>query len=189
MSNKHFASGEIVTVKFENMVSSNTYTVEADDGETVLLNHPLFPVALIRYPKSLVDKVAPNVKDSIERSLDFVNKNIRFLDYNTIADHEALCLYFVVRRKLTPRQKSILSNICGTIASIKLNNDVRAAMELVTGNSAVLDEFNAMWYRNFQGLFSGKQPITSKKQRAAIFNIAGFVMAELERPVAANGYN
>jgi hypothetical protein len=46
-----------------------------------------------------------------------------------------------------------------------------------------------MWYRNFQGLFSGRQPITSKKQRASIFNITGFVMAELETPVATNGYN
>jgi hypothetical protein len=75
------------------------------------------------------------------------------------------------------------------IASIKLNNDVKAAMDLVSANAAILDEFNAMWYRNFQGLFSGRQPITSKKQRASIFNITGFVMAELETPVATNGYN
>lgn len=189
MSNKELAKGSIVTVKFDNMVSSNTYVVESDCGETVLLHHPLFPKALIRYRKDQLDIVAPNVKDSIERALDFVKKNAEFLDYNTLADHEALSLYFVVRRKLTPRQKNILSTICGTIASIKMNNDVKAAMELVTANSGVLDDFNAMWYRNFQGLFSGKQPITSKKQRAAIFNIAGFVMAELERPSATNGYN
>lgn len=184
-----FKPGEIVTVKFENIVSSNTYTVESDCGESVLLQHPLFPDCLLRFHKSALDSVAPNVKDSIERSLDFVNKNSKYLDYNTLADHEALSMYFVIRRKLTPRQKNILSNICGLIASIKMNNDVKAAMELVVANAAVLDEFNAMWYRNFSGLFSGKQPITSKKQRAAIFNIAGFVMAELERPVATNGYN
>lgn len=186
---RQFNAEDIVTVKFENTVSSNTYIVESDCGDTVLLYHPLFPHAFLRVAKQQLDLVAPNVKDSIERSLDFVKKNAQYLDYNTIADHEALCMYFVIRRKLTPRQKNTLSNICGTIASIKLNNDIKIAMELVVANSAVLDEFNAMWYRNFSGLFSGKQPITSKKQRAAIFNIAGFVMAELGRPVATNGYN
>jgi hypothetical protein len=186
---REFTPGEIVTVKFDNMVSSNTYVVESDSGDTVLLYHPLFPDCLMRHAKTNLDLVSPNVKDSIERSLDFVKKNATFLDYDTLADHEALCVYFVVRRKLTPRQKSVLSNICGSIASIKLNNDIREAMELVTRNAAVLDDFNAMWYRNFGGLFSGRQPITSKKQRAAIFNIAGFVMAELGRPVATNGYN
>ena len=94
----------------------------------------------------------------------------------------ALCLYFVVRRKLTPRQKNLLSNICGQIAGIKLNDDIKYAMSLVASHEAILDEFNLMWYRNFSGLFSGRQNITSRKQRSAIFNIAGFVLAELERP-------
>lgn len=188
-NNKELVKGTIVTVKFDNMVSSNTYVVESDCGDTALLHHPLFPKALIRYSKQDLDVVAPNVKDSIERSLDFVNKNSQYLDYNMLADHDALCMYFVIRRKLTPRQKGILSSICGLIASIKLNNDINAAMELVKSNEAILDEFNAMWYRNFKRLFTGRQLITSKKQRSAIFNIAGFVMAELERPVATNGYN
>lgn len=189
MSNRSFEKGATVTVKFENIVSSNTYVVESDEGETVLLQHPLFPICLVRFAKEMVDTVAPNVKDSTERSLDFVKKNAQYLDYNTQADHEALCLYFVVQRKLTPRQKNLLSSMCGNIASIKMNNDVKAAMEFVKTNAAVLDEFNAMWYRNFGGLFAGRQQITSKKQRSAIFNIAGFVMAELERPIAANVYN
>jgi len=186
---KVFNTGEIVTIKFDNLVSSNTYVVESDCGDTVLLHHPLFPHCLLRFKKTELDLVAPNVKDSIERSLDFVNKNSQYLDYNTQADHEALSMYFVFRRKLTPRQKSILSNICGVIASIKLNGDIKAAMELVKANAGILDDFNAMWFRNFGGLFSGRQAITSKKQRAAIFNIAGFVMAELERPATTNGYN
>lgn len=182
-----FESGEVVTVKFENAVSSNAYVVDKDDGDTVLLKHPLFPSCLLRYAKSDLDLVAPNVKDSSERSLDFANVNAKYLDYNTLADHEALCLYFVVRRKLTPRQKQFLSNTCGSIAAIKLNDDIKAAMELIKAHEAILDEFNGMWYRNFAGLFTGRQTITSKKQRSAIFNIAGFVMAELERPVAPKG--
>lgn len=183
-----FLGGEVVTIRFENTVSSNAYIVDSDDGgDKVLLKHPLFPSCLLRFDKVDLDLVAPNIKDSTERSLDFANANQRYLDYNTLADHEALCLYFVVRRKLTPRQKNLLSNICGSIASIKLNDDVKVAMHLIKENEAILDDFNAMWYRNFSGLITGRQPITSKKQRSAIFNIAGFVMAELERPVAPKG--
>ena len=180
---ERFVGGEVVTVRFDDAVSSNAYLVDSDDGEgTVLLKHPLFPSCLLRFPKSDLDQVAPNVKDSTERSLDFANANAKYLDYNTLADHEALCLYFVVRRKLTPRQKNLLSNICGQIAGIKLNDDIKYAMSLVASHEAILDEFNLMWYRNFSGLFSGRQNITSRKQRSAIFNIAGFVLAELERP-------
>ncbi len=186
---KIYKEGDLVTVQFDNAVSSNTYMVDSDCGKTVLLKHPLFSSCLIRYEKVRLDKVAPNVKDSIERSLDFANKKASYLDYNTKADLEALCLYFVIKRKLTPRQKNILSNICGTIASIVLNNDIQEAMTTVKKNEAILDDFNGMWYRNFGGLFSGEQPITSKKQRAAIFNIAGFIMAELETPSVTNGYN
>lgn len=183
MEKREFKSEDLVTVKFDNVVSSNTYIVDSVEQESVLLKHPLFPLCLLRYSKNELDLVSPNVKDSTERSLDFVNKNSNYLDYNTVADHEALCLYFVVRRKLTPKQKNILSNICGQIAAIKLNNDLKVAMDLIKNHEAILDDFNAMWYRNFSGIFVGKQVITSKKQRAAIFNIAGFVLAELERPV------
>lgn len=184
---ERFLNGEVVTLRFDNKVSSNTYVVDRDEGDTVLLKHPLFPACLVRAAKSDLDLVAPNIKDSTERSLDFANANQAYLDYNTLAEHEALCLYFVVRRKLTPRQKNVLSNICGAIAAIKLNDDVKAAMQLIKENEAILDEFNAMWYRNFNGLITGRQAITSPKQRSAIFNIAGFVMAELERPVAPKG--
>lgn len=182
-----FLANEVVTVQFDDAVSSNAYLVDSDCGDTVLLKHPLFPACLLRFSKSELDLVAPNVKDSTERSLDFARSNEKFLDYITLADLEALCLYFVVRRKLTPRQKNLLSNMCGSIASIKFNDDVRVAMDLIKAHEAILDDFNAMWYRNFSGLFAGRQTITSRKQRSAIFNIAGFVLAELGRPVAPKG--
>lgn len=186
---KTFKTGDIVTVKFEDQVSSNTYIVESESEDSVLLYHPLFPICLFRFKKESLDLVYPSIRDSIDRSLEFVNKNIQYLDYNTVADYESLCMYFIVRRKLTPRQKNTLSNICGVIASIKLNNDIKAAMELIVNNVAILDDFNLMWYRNFKGLFSGQHMITSKKQRASIFNIAGFVMSELQTSNTSNGYN
>lgn len=180
--------GDIVTKSFDNVVSSNTYIVDeviidnSDETSDALLIHPLFPDILVRAKFSELNKVAPNVKDSTERSLDFASNNKKFLDYNTVADLEALCVYFVVRRKITPRQKHMLSSICGTIASIKFNDDIKEAMIFVRKNEGLLDEFNGMWYRNFKGLFSGQQLITSKKQKDAIYNIAGFVLAESEIP-------
>ena len=50
-------------------------------------------------------------------------------------------------------------------------------MKFIVENQGLFDEFNAMWFNNFDGL--GKQPITSKKQRSSIFNMAGFLLAEL----------
>lgn len=186
---REFARGAVVTLEMKDPDCSNVWLVESDLGEHVLLQHPLSPKCLIRAHKELLDKVSPNVKDSSERALDFVNMNSQHLDFNTFADFEAISLYFVVKRKLTPNQKKLLANMGGTIAARHLSDDVKKAMDLIKSNAAILDEFNAMWYRNFEGLFSGRQPITSPKQRSAIFNMAGFVMAELGRPAATNGYN
>jgi len=174
---------EVVTLRNDDNNISNTYVVYEVFEDKALLSHPLFEECLREVNIEDLNTVAPTVKDSTERGLDFAKRNLNYLDYNTSADLEALCLYYVMRRKLTPRQKGILASICGTIASIKTNNNVQQAMDIVKKNDAVLDEFNAMWYRNFSGLFSGVQPITSKKQRSAIFNMAGFVMAELSNPV------
>lgn len=177
--------GDIVTLNFENLVSSNTYIVDTVlTSKTFLLKHPLFPKVLLKAQLHELNIVGANLKDSTERSLDFANNNKKYLDYNTIADLEALCIYFVIKRKLTPKQKQVLSTICGIIASIKFNDDVKLAMNLVKTNEGILDDFNEMWYHNFKGLFLGDQPITSKKQKDAIFNITGFVLAELENPVA-----
>lgn len=174
--------GDIVTVSFNKLKSSNTFFVKSFDDEEVLLYHPLFPEIYIKETIDNINLVAANLKDSTERSLDFVKQHSGSLDHNTMADLEAMCLYFVVRRKLTSRQKRNLSQICGKLASITFDDNIRDAMEFVKKNEGILDEFNAMWYRNFRGLFSGVQPITSQKQRESIFNIAGFTLAELGIP-------
>ena len=185
--------GDVVTLEFENLVSSNTFIVEStslEEGE-VLLKHPLFPKILIKAKDVKLNSVYANLKDSTERCLDFANNNKQLLDYNTVADLEALCAYFVVTRKLTPRQKHTLSSMCGRIASIKFNDDTKIAIKYVKENAGVLDEFNSMWYRKFynSGLFSGRHSYASTKQREVIFNIAGAVLAELETPTASKWYN
>lgn len=176
-----FQKNDIVTLSL-NSPASNTYFVDKDEGDTILLTHPLSSGVLIRVLKAEVNLVSACVKDSTERGLDFANSNRSMLDYNTNSDLDALGVYFFMKRKLTPRQKHMLANICGILAGIKFNGDLKMAMSFVQKNVSLLDEFNLMWYNNFKGLFTGKQPVTSKKQRGAIFNIAGYVLAELETP-------
>ena len=174
-------SGDLVTVSSDDK-SSNTYIVHSTLNDQSFLFHPLFEGCYILRDNEELNKTAPNIKDSLERSLDFAVDNKTYLDYNTVADLEALSLYFVVRKKLTPRQKNILSNITGVVASIHFDNDIQMAIKFIKENNVLFDEFNTMWFNNFKGLFEGKQPITSKKQRASIFNMAGFLLAELNNP-------
>jgi hypothetical protein len=173
----------VVTVQLENS-NSNTFIVDTDEGDTVLLTHPLSLGMLLRVPKTAINQTAASIKDSSERGIDYANNNRNYLDFSTKEDLDALGLYFALRRNITPRQKQTLANICGIIASVKFNNDLKAAMTFVAKNVSMLDDFNLMWYTNFKELFAGARPITSKKQRSSIFNIAGYVLAELENPTA-----
>lgn len=183
-----FKKDQVVTVELEaTNRASNTYIVvghlaDMSEGvnDTIILRHPLHPEALIQKKADELNKVAPNIKDSTERSIEFALKFDKHLDHNTKGELEALRLFFVVHRNLTNRQKNTLSNICGMIAAIYFHNDINIAMRYVTDNSAVLDSYNQMWFVNFRDLFAGRKPLVSPKQRASIFNIAGFVLAELE---------
>lgn len=173
--------GQVVTYDFGTQ-ASNTCVIEVLETSYALLSHPLAPGVLLTAALNKINNVGANGKDSTERSLDFANSNKDMLDHNTRQDLLGLGLVFFVSRKFTPKQKHALANICGMLAQNKFNDDLKSAMSFVAKNIGVLDEFNLMWYNNFKGLFSGKQPVTSKKQRGAIFNIAGYVLAELETP-------
>lgn len=162
--------------------SSNTYIVDTDEGLTVLLSHPLSGDLLLRRNKDQLNLVQSTLKDSTEKCLDYANTNSDYLDFNTNCDLDSLCAFFFVRRRLSPRQKQSLAQICGILASIKFNNDLVETMNFISKNQLSLDSFNLMWYNNFKGLFTGRQPITSKKQSNAIYNIAGYLLAELETP-------
>lgn len=173
----------IVTLEL-NKSSSNTFIVDTVESDTILLTHPLAPNVLLRVAKNKVDITSATIKDSYERCIDYANSNKDFLDHNTKMDLEAIGIYFVIKRKLTPKQKQMLAGITGNLANIKFNNDLKEAMSFITKNSYLLDEFNLLWYNNFRGLFTGQQVITSEKQRSAIFNIAGYLLAELKNPTA-----
>ena len=184
-----FKKDEIVTIKLgENNNASNTYKVfghimddAGDMTDAVILYHPLQQNCMIVKHSSELNKVQANVKDSDERALEFATKGQGDLDHNLRGDLEALRLYYVINRALTNHQKNQLASICGTLASIYFRGDITLAIRTVNDNKALLNPFNEMWFTNFKDLFSGKKPIVSPKQRTSIFNIAGFILAELQR--------
>jgi hypothetical protein len=173
----------IITVDLGNNIS-NTFVVDTIEDTTLLVSHPLAKGILIRVSKDKADGSMAKIKDSSERGIDFANSNRRYLDFNALLDLDCICTSFVLTKRVTPRQKSIIASICGVVAEVKFNDDLKETMKFITKNSTMLDEFNYLWFTNFRKLFSGDQPVFSKKQRSAIFNIAGFLLAELENPVA-----
>lgn len=179
-----FKKDELVTIRLkENNNASNTYKVFGvlKDEDMVVIYHPLHPKCLLVARFDELNKVQANVKDSTERALEFAMKNQDDLDHNMRGDLEALRLFYVVNRSLTNHQKNQLASIGGTLASIYFHGDISLAMKYVNENKAVLSPFNEMWYNNFKDLFAGRKPIVSPKQRTSIFNIAGSVLAELQR--------
>ena len=176
--------GEIVTYEVSKG-ASNTFILDNIIDEVAYLKHPLNVKCVVKAFYGDLNQESAMLKDDTERCLDFTKTNKSYLDYNTSADLEAICLYYVYKRQLTSKQKGSLSNMCGIIASIEFNNEIRDAMKFIVTNEGILDEFNRMWYTNFKGLFEGNQHITSKKQRASIFNIAGFALAQLETPTVS----
>lgn len=173
----------VVTLEVNQHASNTFHVAQWLQGEDrVLLTHPLAGNLLIKVNSSDLNLGTPRLKDSTERCIDYANSNRNLLDYMTCQDLDGLGMLFFVKRNLTPRQKNILSNVCGIIASIKFNDDLKAAITFVSNNQSSLDDFNRMWYNNFKYLFSLEKQVVSKKQKSSIFNIAGYVLAEMENP-------
>lgn len=179
---QNLQEGQTVTLTKESK-SSNTYIIENIINNQVLLKHPLYPEVYIKANKDEINQVAPILKDDTERCLDYAKNYKELLDFNFTGDLDSLCLYFVVNKNLTMRQKKSLSNICGMILSTQVSNDLQEAIDLVNYNKNLLDDFNNMWYMNFEQIFNRKKHVTSPKQRSTIFNIAGFVAAQMQNPV------
>lgn len=173
--------GELVTVALEgHNSSSNTYLIARKLEGECLLAHPLFPESYILKPDQELNLVLAQLKSPTERCLDYVSKFSQLLGFDDASDAASLCLYFTVRRKLSGRQKKALANLCGIIASIKCENDLAIGTRIVNENVALLDEFNQTWYDNFEKLFKGVKRVKTHAQRSAMFNIVGFVLAQLE---------
>jgi hypothetical protein len=180
------AKNSIVTLNLNN-TSSNTFIVDTIEENSYLLSHPLAPGVLVRVEKDKVNLTSANIKDSSERGIDYANLNRQYLDYNTSQDLDGLAIVFALKRKLTLRQKTILSQINGVVAKSKFNDDIRETMSFIKKNVTILDDFNLMWYNNLSEIFNGNLIIKTVKQRNVIFNIAGYLLAEMENPTTKRG--
>jgi hypothetical protein len=149
------------------------------------LSCTLAPKILIPFKEDSLNKDAPRLKDSTERLVDFANHNKTLLGYVYKADLESIGVIFALNRRLTPLQKGILSTICGEIAKANFNEDLDDAIEFINKNKALLDSFNLVWYDKFNEYFTGKELVSNVKIRTSIFNMAGFILANLENPVTS----
>jgi hypothetical protein len=173
--------GDLVTVALENNTdASNTYAVARKlDGES-LLSHPLFPNIFILKNDGELNLVAANIKNDEERCLSYALRYRKYLDFDTVAELESLSMYFIVYHQLSNAQKKSLANMCGTIAAMYSNNDLDKSIELVNENQALLNNFNRWWFQNLEEIFTGQKKQISRRARTSVFNIAGFILAQLE---------
>ena len=171
---------DIVTVYVEGNQATNTYTVLKKIKDSCLLTHPLnFDMCILKKDDELNKIGGAFVKSPTENCLWFAKNNQDFIDYDKKCELRALCLHFILYRKLSNTQKGILSNICGYIAGAISQNDLDLMMTTIVENKALLDTFNAMWYENYKDIFEGRKKIKTKNQRFTIQNICGFVLSQV----------
>lgn len=170
---------KLVTLNVGSETVSNTYVQhELQDGQ-VLLCHPLLPGVFLVKEKTELDLVSASPRNAEEKQLSYCNKYRKYLDFDNSSMLDSLILYHIVFKKFGNKQKSALNIICGKIAEIYCDSDLTRAVDVVNANQALLNSYNSYWYRTFDKFFNrGKQPET-KQQRDAIFNMAGFVLAQL----------
>lgn len=185
-------SHEFFTLLQENKKDTLTYLIAnkvyvGDSGQMLFfLIHPLAPKAYIAIGgENLQDVLSKQVqttgKSIIQVQLEYAKRYEKYLDYDLNAEVESLALYFVTNRSLTAEQKNKLSRICGRIAAEYCHHDLALAIRFVNENVALLDDFNSMWYNNFKKIFNGGKRADTAKQRASIFNMAGFVLSQLDQ--------
>lgn len=174
--------GDIVTVDTPDNISfSNTFIVQGFlKSEKVLLSHPIAPEVYTVRPKEDLDKAAPIPKNSQERQLSMLHKFSKLLGQDDLSLVDCLTYYAVIRRNLSKKQLSILSQLCGKVAQVYCNHDLSIAMRMIKENKVILDEYNLGWYYKFKEHFEDGVVVTLKNRRNAIFNICGYVMAQLE---------
>jgi len=172
---------DIVTIDLSaNNPEANTYIVaKLLSNDQVLLSHPLSGDYYIIKNLRELNTVPAREKSPFQRCLEYAKKNSKYLDFQTQGDVKTLCISYGLNRTLSKNQKQSISGICGIIASIHCNDDLNNALDLVNKNKALLDDHNRMWYSNFIKFFEKKDRVKSKSQRISIFNIAGFVLAQL----------
>lgn len=173
-------AGRLVTVKLgANNTASNVFEVAKQIDGLNFLHHPLMDELFILKTDSELDVEPARPKDPDQKCLEYVLAHQQYLGYEDTTDLEALCMFFVVRRRFSNRQKHFMSSLGGKIASKHCNEDINIAIRTVRSNKALLNDFNQMWYLKLEKFFLEKKPITTPNIRLAIFNMAGFILAQL----------
>ena len=164
--------------------SSNTYVYQEKlNSVEVLLSHPLTPKINIIVEEEKLNQTQAVMRNPVELCLYYANQNKELLGHTHRADLQAMCYYFVVERNFTMKQRSDLASICGKIASVQLHNNMEAASKLIIDNRPLLDDFHVTLYNNFESVIRDSNTLKKKSERFAVFNLAGFVLAQL--PVGA----
>lgn len=174
--------GSIVTVDYGPYNQySNTFQVFSDSGEDVIyLNHPLAPQCITTRTLAEINIVSPKTQAPIERCLFYLKKHEGLLGSQVSGEMLGIYYYFILNRDLTKTQKSTISRFCGKVAELKFSSNVEQAVVVINQHAALLDEYNLMWFNKFSKLFKNPTLINTKSRRSAVFNMAGFVLAQLE---------
>jgi hypothetical protein len=180
MDKKPILEGDLVTVELNQFQAvSNTYRVLKKLQDICILSHPLAADCLIMKLDHELNNTFPSTRSPLEKCLYYAKNNKEYLGYTMTEDLEALCYYFVIRRQFTPKQRNDLANICGKIASVVLGNSISAAISGIKQNKALLDEYNHSLYENVKKVVESPLTPKSKGERYTIFNIAGFLLAQM----------
>jgi len=141
--------------------------------------HPLHSKIYLVKNKGEINLQPFNAIGPIEKTINFVNENKKIFSFNDGVELEAICLYFIVHRRISNRQKKRLSRLGGEIAEHRFDSNIKLAIDFINKNHVLLDEFNSLWYKNFSKYFLEGEVIQSKKIRNAIFNMAGTLLVDI----------
>lgn len=174
-------AGMLVTVPGEPH-TSNVYVVHSvlADGN-VLLSHPWAPQCFLLRNASEVNSVAPSPRTVRERCVAFALKNRASLSDNDQTELDAIAMYYVARRRFSARQLEALYSLCGKIAAIQTQHSTSLALQIVNDNKGLLDDFTEQRYQAFRNIFEGKEVCKTREHRANVFNVAGFVIAQISK--------
>lgn len=156
-----------------------TYILDSFEGKSALLRHAFIEGLLLRVPLDSIMPFQIYSSRPVDRSLKFLNDNKSLLNYVDNCELEAINCVFFLKNIISTAQLQKIAQMQGKLASIHFSGDINKAIDLVNVNEKILDSFNQRWYSHYSRFFSKQQIPLMDNQRNAIFNIAGFVLSEL----------
>lgn len=180
MAEKTIKIDDLVTVPSKKYnTSANTYKVVRKLKGECLLAHPLSDDCFLLKKDKDLNNFQATLQNSIEKCLNFANKNKHLLGHSSRYDLESMIYLFVIKRELSMKQKAELSSICGKISSVMLQNNLQSAIDYINPNNAILDDHHTTLFNSVKECIKNPTKIRTKKEKFAIFSIAGFLMAQL----------